>query len=83
LFYVKLPNILGVEHEAFDRYTFEADDEDRVIEGPEGCSLSSSPPPPLQQSVRHPKACVETQKKFRTEDETLAPGDDHAVASGH
>lgn len=44
LFYVKLPNILGVEHEAFDRYTFEADDEDRVIEGPEGQKMKPLPP---------------------------------------
>lgn len=36
LYYVKLPNILGLDQRPFDRDTFEAADEDELIEGPEG-----------------------------------------------
>jgi hypothetical protein len=36
LFYVKLPNILGLDQRPFDRDTFEAADEDELVEGPEG-----------------------------------------------
>lgn len=36
LYYVKLPNILGMDQRPFDRDTFETVDEDEPVVGPEG-----------------------------------------------
>jgi hypothetical protein len=89
LFYVKLPNILGLDQRPFDRDTFEAADEDELVEGPEGthCPPARLPAARLRHATtacRPRRVCLTVCcSTYRTKDEALAAGDHHAVETHH
>lgn len=70
LFYVKLPNILGLDQRPFDRDTFEAADEDELVEGPEGTHCPPACRAPASRDRRLPRlsdsgAALRTGQKMK------------------